>query len=96
MDAMSAVPKARVMVHLMPTRMVQWKVPSLVLTSEIRLDWAKASRLAMTTGAKMEIHWAPHSGHRWDLLMVRTSEHVTDSYLVPMKVSPMASEWGHS
>ena len=47
-------------------------------------------------GAKMEGHWAPHSGHRWDLLMVRTSEHVTDSYLVPMKVSPMASEWGHS
>ena len=95
MDAMSAVPKATVTVHLMPTRMVQWKVPSLDPTSEIRLDWAKASRSAMTKGAKMEIHWAPHSGHRWDLLMVRTSEHVTGSYLVPMKVSLMASGWVH-
>ena len=96
MGAMLAVPKATVTVHLMLTRMVQWKVSNLVLTSEIRLDCAKASRSAITTGAKKEAHWAPHSGHRWDLPMVRTLEHVTDSYSVPKTVIPMASGWVHS
>ena len=51
-----AVPKATVTAHLMPVTMVQWKVPDLVLTSEIRMDCAKASRSAITTGAKMEGH----------------------------------------
>ena len=96
MGAMLAVPKATVTVHLMPTRMAQWKVSNLVLTSEIRLDCAKASRSAITTGAKKEAHSAPHSGHRLDLPMVRTSVLVTDSYSVPKTVIPMASGWVHS
>ena len=96
MVGMSAVAKATVTVHLMPGTMVQWKAPNLVLTSETRLDYAKASRSAITTGARKEAHSAPHSGHRLDLPMVRTSVLVTDSYLVPKTVIPKASEWGHS
>ena len=80
----------------MPVTMVQWNVPSLVLTSEIQLDCAKASRSAMAMGAKMDGHLAPHSGHHLDLPMVRTSVHVTDSYSVPKTVIPMASGWVHS